>query len=36
MEEKTLIVLDNGVELAEVAASMACCKTGATKFRTDD
>lgn len=36
MAKKKMIVLDKGVELKEVAASMACCKTsGQARFKTD-
>jgi hypothetical protein len=34
MEEKVLIVLDEGVKLAEVAAMPVCCKTSQGKFQT--
>jgi hypothetical protein len=36
MEHEKLIVLDEGVELAEVAAMQVCCKTGPARLRTGD
>jgi len=34
MEHEELIVLDEGMGPAEVAASQACCKSGPAKFQS--
>lgn len=33
MEDKIMIVLDEGVDLKEVAETVNCCKSGPTKLR---
>lgn len=36
MLKKKMVILDRGIKLAEVAATMACCSSGPAKFRTDE
>lgn len=36
MSENEMVILDEGVEPSEVAASQSCCKTGQARLQTQD
>ncbi len=35
MDEREVVILDEGVEIEEVAATAACCQTGPSSLRTE-